>query len=480
MGSEPGRTNKPSTGENENVGNRGERIGGSCMKKVKKGLLIFTIFLILLPLPAYAKTRIKARWVERGGKYYAYNVKTGALIRGRRIGRYYAKRDGSRAINEFRRGSYYNGQGKRTKFQGGFIKAGGKLYYFRNQKKVKGFRKIGSYYYFFDQEGAARTGVVRVKGRWRIFRKNGRLFRPKKNRFVSMFGKRYYVRKKGIVNTGFFKARSETFYQTAENGIQTGYALIGGLSYVFDQDGSLNEALTKRSRAQSHPVNKGKYADLLFFTRYESGAAAYAQAGGDRGRAYGKYQFDYRYSLIPFLRYCYKKNPQICAEFKFFRLLNPGNPGDKRLISGNKEPIKEAGLSADDEKKQNWDLAAAWKAVYNKNPAAFSAMQDEFALNNYYMPAERALAARGIHMTTRTYVERGAVFSYSIQEGQMAAVNAVVNAGLTDDVSSRDFLTRLYDYRWKDKAGWASNPIFLFRYQREKAEALSILTEIGG
>lgn len=39
------------------------------------------------------------------------------------------------------------------------------------------------------------------------------------------------------------------------------------------------------------------------WTIFESGNVGYGQAGGDGGRAYGRYQFDYQYALPEFLTY---------------------------------------------------------------------------------------------------------------------------------------------------------------------------------
>lgn len=52
----------------------------------------------------------------------------------------------------------------------------GRTYYFQRGKKVKGFQKIGSWYYYFDSAGVMSTGWTRVKGQYRYFgKRTGRM-----------------------------------------------------------------------------------------------------------------------------------------------------------------------------------------------------------------------------------------------------------------------------------------------------------------
>ena len=50
---------------------------------------------------------------------------------------------------------------------------------------------------------------------------------------------------------------------------------------------------------------------------------------GDRGRAYGICQFDYRYDLTDFIRYAYGKHPELWAELSAY--LNAAD-GDETLV----------------------------------------------------------------------------------------------------------------------------------------------------
>ena len=46
------------------------------------------------------------------------------------------------------------------------------------------------------------------------------------------------------------------------------------------------------------------------WTIFESGNVGYGQVGGDGGRAYGRYQFDYQYALPEFLAYAVSADPE--------------------------------------------------------------------------------------------------------------------------------------------------------------------------
>ena len=424
------------------------------MKKTVRALLLMCVFACLFAVSAQAKdysANGSFYWVEKEGTFYAYDAETNALITDQKVGRYFAQSDGSRLINGFARGVYYNGKGKaKPKFKGGWIKVGGSTYYFKKQKKLTGYRKIGGKRYYFSPMGQRLTGIYFAKGHYRYFKSNGVMVTKKGWKKIS--GKRYYLKKSGYIEEGFFKVGKKKYYQTVIDGLYTGMKEIDGIKYYFDSNGVYDEKMTAKIRSGS-TGGLGDPSDILFFTKFESGNAGYAQVGGDSGHACGKYQFDYRYSLVPFLNYCYDANPTFFEGFKPFIGISKGSSS---LVNNRK-------------------LYTAWTNCYNEDPAYFSSMQDNYAIEAYYKPAENYLSARGIHLNLRTYVVRGAVFSYAIQEGSTVAAQGVIAAGLKDSTSEYDFLTKLYDYRWKDPRGWGRLSKFMYRYTNEKNLALSYL-----
>lgn len=107
---------------------------------------------------------------------------------------------------------------------------------------------------------------------------------------------------------------------------------------------------------------------VMFFTQYESGAAGYAQTGGDNGNAFGKYQFDYRYSTYSVMMYAYQKNPTVFAEFAQFKQYG-SDEGFKNWYGGK------------DKATHCQQVSQAWTACYNRNPKLFKQCQDEYAYN---------------------------------------------------------------------------------------------------
>ena len=426
-------------------------------RKVIRTVLLMAAAVLLLSLSVSAADYTKKgtfRWVKNGGLYYAYDATTGALIRNCRVGKCYVDENGTRCLNQFVKGVYYNAKGyARKKFTGGWIKTGGAHYYFLNQKKLTGYCKIGKKYYYFSDDGKRLSGIYYVNGQYRFFKKNGVQYRKKGWRTIDT--KRYYLKKKGKIKEGFFQVDGKKYYQTVLTGIVTGTQTINGKRYYFDSKGVYDEEKTKKL-TQSDAL--GPESDLLFFTKFESGSVGYAQTGGDNGKACGKYQFDYRYALIPFLKYCYNADSKF---FKGFKKFLGYAPGSAKLINNTK-------------------LYKAWEACYNSDPDYFSKMQDKYAEQAYYKPAADYLAAKGINLSLRPYVVRGAVFSYAIQEGSLVAAQGVIAAKCDNKMTNKKFLEKLYSYRWKDPRGWAKNKLFYYRYTQEKALALKLLQAAEG
>ena len=339
----------------------------------------------------------------------------------------------------------------------GWVTIDGLTYYYKKGAPLKGYHKInGKYYYFDETTGARLNGIYLVEGKYRFFRnaKKNRGAQITKKGWKKISGKKYYLKKNGIIKEGFIKVKKKTYYQTVLNGIHYGIQEIGGQLYFFNKKGVYNAKKTKKIRALAQ---MGDPSDVLFFTKFESGEASYAQVGGDNGNACGKYQFDRRYSLVPFLQYCYSQNPDYFAGFAPFIGLDITTAKAQQILKGNQ------------------DLYTAWTNCYNANPTYFSQLQDAYALEAYYAPVERTLMNKGINLTIRPYVVRGAVFSYAIQEGTGVAAAAVIAAGITNETSNYDFLNALYDYRWSDPKGWNQNSLFQSRYTQEKALAIEVL-----
>lgn len=269
----------------------------------------------------------------------------------------------------------------------------------------------------------------------------------------------FYYSDKGAMKTGWIKENGKKYYADPETGKRVkGIFGVDNALYYFSSRGVMQTNKTVTSQKREYTIDEdGKCtlvpqkgapsASMLFFLRFESGAEAYAQTGGDYGNACGAYQFDNRYSLLPFVKYAYRQNPNLCLEFKPYAAYTDGT-----------------------KLKSNRNFFAAWKRVYQRNPQLFAELQDTFAKEEYFDPVERALSQVGINLGTRPDTVKGAVYSYSIQHGQQKAVNAVRACGNKNSTEDRQFLKNLYSYRMRQF------PKYKSRYLSEYTLALQTLS----
>lgn len=194
-------------------------------------------------------------------------------------------------------------------------------------------------------------------------------------------------------------------------------------------------------------ASSGYFGAKYYWIEYETGKtddSAFATVLGDNGAAFG-IQFDYRYTLQPFMNYCYQSDPVAYSAFI------PYLSVDKEFLRGNQ------------------GLADTWIKIYNNNKEDFIELQKEYANSRYYVPAENKLEAAGIKIAERSEVCQGAVLSFMFQGCRMGIVTAVTEAGITNSTSDEDFIKKLYAYRREQYSRFTS------RYEREEQTALGLL-----
>ena len=412
------------------------------MRKRKTGVFMtLLLMLILICIPVQASAAKTGFQTKKG--VIRYYDEHGKLVKGKwfkvKKKRYYAKPNGTLAT--------------------GINKINGKLYYFDK----KGVNRAGwvttkkGKYYFVSAKKYAATGFFTFKNKKTYyFNQNGIM----QTGWVTINDKEYYF--KDYMRTGWITQNSKKYYLVKSSGRKGqkvyGVFSIGGKLYYFDADtGELQYNTTVEYNDRTYtvdangvctvkPDNRAPSADMLFFLKFESGSAAYNQTGGDGGKACGAYQFDYRYALLPFVKYAYAENKLVCKEFAPYVKYKNGSK-----LKGNK------------------DFYKAWHQIYKRNKKTFSALQDTYARINYYDNVERRLQMAGIDIASRSDVVKGAIFSYSIQHGQTSAINAVRAIKPKSATSDAQFLKKLYDYRKK------AFPLYAIRYTQEYKAALAIL-----
>lgn len=213
--------------------------------------------------------------------------------------------------------------------------------------------------------------------------------------------------------------------------------------------------------------------EMKYFSKYEShGNYNQGFSYGDGYNALGYYQFDRRWSLIPFMKQAYNYNPE-----KYSMLKDAIDRGSEISNAGNamseNGQLTELGRIAQD----------SFLGAYNTDPEEFSALQDAYAYNSYYAVTESWLkSALGIDITGRADCVKGMVWSITNMCGTYGCQDFFRWANLSNDMTDREFVTALsgsvvnnvakkYPNQSKYHPGWRN------RYSNELKDCLVYITE---
>ncbi|MCR5543207.1 MAG: hypothetical protein K6F55_03585 [Eubacterium sp.] len=128
----------------------------------------------------------------------------------------------------------------------GFTLVKGNYYFFNKEKKTKNkWMKInGSKYHFGNDGKAAKFCSKKIKNKYYIFGEDAKLLKGKKVRVVELSDGKYRVNKNGTAMKGWASNKKSYFDETGK--MVTGKVLINGKYYIFDANGILDEAATKK------------------------------------------------------------------------------------------------------------------------------------------------------------------------------------------------------------------------------------------
>lgn len=213
--------------------------------------------------------------------------------------------------------------------------------------------------------------------------------------------------------------------------------------------------------------------EMKYFTKYEShGNYNQGFSYGDGYNALGYYQFDRRWSLIPFMKQVYNYNPE-----KYCMLKDAIDRGSEISNTSNamyeNGQLTELGHIAQD----------AFQGAYNTDPAEFSALQDAYAYNSYYAVTEAWLkSALGIDISGRADCVKGMVWSITNMCGTGGCRDFFRWANLSNDMSDREFVTALSNSVVNNVATkYASQPQYhegwKNRYRNELKDCLVYIAE---
>ena len=174
--------------------------------------------------------------------------------------------------------------------------------------------------------------------------------------------------------------------------------------------------------------------EMKYFTKYEShGNYNQGFSYGDGYNALGYYQFDRRWSLIPFMKQVYNYDSA-----KYGMLKDAIDRGSEISNASNamyeNDQLTELGRIAQE----------AFQGAYNTDPVEFSALQDAYAYNSYYAVTEAWLkSGLGIDISGRADCVKGMVWSITNMCGTGGCRDFFRWANLSNDMSDREFVTAL-------------------------------------
>lgn len=213
--------------------------------------------------------------------------------------------------------------------------------------------------------------------------------------------------------------------------------------------------------------------EIKYFTKYEShGNYNQGFSYGDGYNALGYYQFDRRWSLIPFMKQAYNYNPEKYSMLKD-AIDRGGEISNARNAMYENGQLTELGRIAQE----------AFQGAYNTDPVEFSALQDAYAYNSYYAVTESWLkSGLGIDISGRADCVKGMVWSITNMCGTGGCRDFFRWANLSNDMSDREFVTALSNSVVNNVATkFSSQPQYhegwKNRYKNELKDCLAYIAE---
>lgn len=214
-------------------------------------------------------------------------------------------------------------------------------------------------------------------------------------------------------------------------------------------------------------------SELKYFAQNESGSNYnLGFSYGDGYHAMGFYQFDRRYALVDFMQECYNYNPQKYGMFK--AVIDRGGElkrdADDVIYGKKTHKLTELGQLAED----------AWHAAYAADPQEFSALQDAYGYQEYYLPVERIVRKYGLDLSGRADCLKGLCWGMNNLFGSGGCQKFFKMANLSNDMSDEQAVTAICDALVDYMTNTSTNQYaasYANRYEREKKTCLTYLAQ---
>ena len=218
---------------------------------------------------------------------------------------------------------------------------------------------------------------------------------------------------------------------------------------------------------------KALSSEMKYFAQNESGSNYnLGFSYGDGYHAMGFYQFDRRYALVDFMQECYSYNPQKYGMFK--AVIDRGGElkrdADDVIYDKKTHKLTELGQLAED----------AWHAAYAADPQEFSALQDAYGYQEYYLPVERIVRKYGLDLSGRADCLKGLCWGMNNLFGSGGCQKFFKMANLSNDMSDEQAVTAICDALIDYMTNTSTNQYaasYANRYEREKKTCLTYLAQ---
>ena len=218
---------------------------------------------------------------------------------------------------------------------------------------------------------------------------------------------------------------------------------------------------------------KALSSEMKYFAQNESGSNYnLGFSYGDGYHAMGFYQFDRRYALVDFMQECYNYNPQKYGMFK--AVIDRGSElkrdVDDVIYDEKTHKLTELGQLAED----------AWHAAYAADPQEFSALQDAYGYQEYYLPVERIVRKYGLDLSGRADCLKGLCWGMNNLFGSGGCQKFFKMANLSNDMSDEQAVTAICDALIDYMTNPSTNQYaasYANRYTREKKTCLTYLAQ---
>lgn len=292
-----------------------------------------------------------------------------------------------------------------------------------------------------------------------------------KNSWISENRNLYYLDAEGLMVTGIQSINNKTYYFAQDGSLcMDGFYDIEGQTYLLDSDGSLctgyqlfegnryflydNGVLLKSGTTPDGIYNTDENGKIIGVNLAElvsdcplkdaPGTSGYTIGGyplelfmismagetsgakiiiGDKGRAYGLCQFDYRYDLTDFINYAYETHPALWFAFEPF--VNKYNRGDPELI-------------------YNQEILQAFQIAEQLSPVNYASDQAEFLFRRYFSNTYQALEQAGFCLNQRNISVSAALMSININCGSQTGLYL---ATLSPTMTDEEMIERIYALR---------------------------------